>query len=134
MPATIRLCLLALPLRPVGDESCSILPTDVSQSGLLCIGKVSNAGNPLYSQTLTLKMQVSRFSRHLAHDTGIVLDKPIHPILSIAMLSFGQYVSILRSDAILLGNVTIVGPGCMVSHLLEGEKYHSGRPNLPTCG
>ena len=79
-------------------------------------------------------MQVSRFSRHLVHDTGIGLDKPIHHMLSLAMLSFGHYTLILRSDDILLGNVAIVGPRCMVSHLSEGKKYHSGRSNLPTCG
>ena len=79
----------------------------------MCIGKVSNAGNPWYSQTLTWKMQVSRFSRHLAHDTVSVLDKPIHPIQSMAMLPFGPYSLILWSGAILPGNLTIFGPGHM---------------------
>ena len=77
-------------------------------------------------------MQLSRFSRHLAHDTGIGLDKPMHPILSLAMLSFGNYTLVLRSDAILLGNVTILGPGYMILHLSEGKKYRSWRSNLPT--
>jgi len=69
MAATIRLCLLTLPLRPISDESCSILPTYVSENGWICIADIFVAGNPLYLQTLTWKMQVSRFSRHLAHDT-----------------------------------------------------------------
>ena len=80
------------------------------------------------------KCKSPAFSRHLVHDTGIGLDKPIHPILSMTIGSFGRYTLILRFDAILLGNVTIVGPDYMVSHLSEGKKYHSGRSNLPTCG
>ena len=58
----------------------------------------------------------------------------IHPILSMATLSFGQYTLILSPDVILLGNVAIVGPGYLVSHLSEGKKYHSGRSNIPTRG
>lgn len=46
--ATIRLCLLTLPLRPISDASCSILPTYVSENGWICIADIFVAGDILH--------------------------------------------------------------------------------------
>ena len=62
MGATIRLCMLALQLRPVGAESRSILPRYVSKNGRMWIADISIVGNPLHLNTLTSKTKRIAFS------------------------------------------------------------------------
>ena len=54
--------------------------------------------------------------------------------LSMATLPFGQYVSKVKVDSIVLRIESIIRSNYVVLHLLEGQFYRSGISNLHTWG